>query len=59
MQVVEEITTSDSIKELTKEILKSKITKNQIDDYLNYVENKRLKQYKYAKEKQNEQEISH
>lgn len=58
MQVVEDITTGDGIKELTKKILKSKITKNQLDDYLDYLANKSLKQNKYTKEKQNEQEIS-
>lgn len=60
MQVVEDITTGDGIKELTKKILKSKITKNQLDDYLDYLanKNKSSKQNKYTKEKQNEQEIS-
>lgn len=57
MQVVEDITTGNSIKELTKEILKSKITKEQLDDYLEN-KNKNMKQNKNTNVQQNEQEIS-
>lgn len=58
MQVAEEITTGDSIKDITKEILKSKITSNEVNDYLNYVSNKNKtwKQIDQKEEHQNDSE---
>lgn len=59
MQVVEDITTGEVIKEFTKKILKSKMTKEQLDDYLDYLANKNkgLKQNEDIKKNQNEKEI--
>ena len=51
MQVVENITTGDGIKGLTQKILTSKMTKEQLDDYLDYLANKNKGL------KQNEKEI--